>query len=154
MAITTIESQIREHFDRIQAIRNEFFRQHPLELTYSPYNDPNAGSAISEFAGKILFQSSVIKHAGFEEENETRLIVIFVDGVSDCNLIDFRPGHMGQTPYIKIPLGIVENLSLSRIVSCPSASQEQAFAALRIRLSQMGLRRVEVVPSKIPYRNW
>ncbi len=152
--VNAVESHTKKHFDNILAFRSDFFRNHPHESSYRPYDDPNVNSAITEYAGTMLFQCSVFKHPGFEEENETRLILIFVDGVSDGNLVEYRAGHMGQTPYIKIPIGIRQDSSLSSIVIGPSAHQEQALAVLRIRLHQMGLRNVEVIPSKIPYRNW
>jgi hypothetical protein len=36
----------------------------------------------------------------------------------------------------------------------PSEQKEQQVSLLQFRLQQMGLSKVEVVPSKIPYRNW
>jgi hypothetical protein len=149
-----IESSTREHFDNILTIKDDYFMKHPLDTSYRPYDDRDVRTAIRKFAGDMLLQCSIFKHSGFEEENGTRLIVIFVNGVSKCDLIEYRPGHIVQTPYIRIPIGIRQDSSMSRIVIGPSANQEQTVAILRVRLLQMGLPDVEVVPSKIPYRNW
>jgi hypothetical protein len=149
-----IESSTREHFDNILTIKDDYFKSHPLEASYRPYDDPDVHAAIRKYAGDMLLQCSIFKHSGFIEENETRMIVVFINGVSNCNLIEYRTGHIVQTPYIKIPIGIRQDSSLSRILIGPSANQEQAVAILRIRLLQMGLPDVEVVPSIIPYRNW
>lgn len=149
-----IESSTREHFDRIIGIKDDYFKKHPLEKSYRPYDDGGVRVAIRDYASNMLLQCSIFKHYGFEEENETRLILIFVVGASDCALIEYRPEHIIIAPYIKVSLGIREDSSLSRIVIGPSDNQEQAVTILKFRLLQMGLPDVEVVPSTIPYRNW
>lgn len=103
----------------------------------------------------IVGNCTIYKHIGFSEEAETRFSIQFIHGSSDVSLINFRPGKLGNTPYIEIPIGIRDQpSSLSQITVGPTANQEQTMAILRIRLQQLGLSQVKVIPSQIPYRNW
>jgi len=67
-------------------------------------------------------------------------------------LIQFRDG---LTPYIKVPLKL-KSLSppLKQIVVGPSQNKGQIVDSLKLQLKKMNINGVEVVPSKIPYRNW
>jgi len=106
------------------------------------------------FGSSALLYSSLFKHAGFGEESEYRLVKFFTLK-SDSSVIQFRPGKDNPTPYIAISLALkAANSPLKMIVVGPSLNKEQAAIDLRIRLRQMGLANVQVVPSKIPYRNW
>lgn len=111
--------------------------------------------ALYYYAELLMQHCTIYKHSGFNEEAETRFFTKFIKGTTDTSLINFRPGKLGNTPYIEIPMGIHgQPSSLSQITVGPSANQEQAMAILRIRLQQLGLSRVKVIPSEIPYRNW
>jgi hypothetical protein len=150
-----IEIYTNELFKEMEQINDRYFASHPHEKNFQIIEHEGIKVSIRKYASNMLLQCSIYKHPGFEEENEARLIAIFVKGGSaDSNLIEFRPGKLGQTPYIEIPLGIrQQKSSLKRIIIAPSPNMEQVVARLKIRLLQMGLPHVKVVASKIPYRN-
>jgi hypothetical protein len=104
---------------------------------------------------KLLELSAKFKHSGFREENEWRLVFYVFDRPANPDLIHYREGFFRRTPYIRIPLGPKDPDSpLERIVVGPAQDKEQSVARLRIDLAKLGIQGVEVVPSKIPYRNW
>ena len=118
-------------------------------------DDPSWRSIFRELQTSFLSYTSAFKHEGFKEENEWRLVLYVLDGVSGLNSIEFRVGTFGRTPYIKLPVGLKESdSSLRRIVVGPSKHKEQIVVSLRLELAKMGIHGVEVVPFKIPYRNW
>jgi hypothetical protein len=118
-------------------------------------DDPAWRGIFRELQTSFLNYSSQFKHEGFKEENEWRLVLYVLDGASRLNSIEFRDGPFGRTPFIKLPIGLKEPDSpLRRIVVGPSQNKEQIVFGLRLELVKMGIHGVEVVPSKIPYRNW
>jgi hypothetical protein len=95
------------------------------------------------------------KHLSFKEENESRMSVYIFNEIEYLDKIKYRDGKYGRIPYVEIRLGLKEqDCPLKRIVVGPSPNKDQAVVRLRIELKQMGIQGVEVVPSKIPYRNW
>jgi hypothetical protein len=95
------------------------------------------------------------KHLSFREENESRMSVYIFDEREYLDKIKYRDGKYGRIPYVEIRLGLKKpDCPLKRIVVGPSPNRDQAVVRLRIELKQMGIHGVEVVPSKIPYRNW
>jgi hypothetical protein len=119
------------------------------------YRNEELGKSLMSFQDELLKLSAWFKHFGFREENEWR-IVLYVHGeLTNLDLIQFRPGRFGRTPFIEVPLGLKDiDSPLKRIVVGPAQDMEQSVARLRIELLKMGIHGVEVVPSKIPYRNW
>jgi hypothetical protein len=106
---------------------------------------------------KQLFHAflSEYKHIGFKEEQELRLVLQMLVKNPDLEMVKFRDGRFGRTPYVEVPLGLRGPVSpLRRIVVGPAPDKEQVVARLRINLVQLGIHGVEVVASKIPYRNW
>ena len=105
--------------------------------------------------GKMVELSATFKHSGFREESEWRLVLNASGDPTRQHLIQFREGLFGQTPYVEVPLGLKDQDSpLKRIVVGPSPNKEQAVKWLKIAIAKMGIKGVEIVPSKIPYRNW
>jgi hypothetical protein len=118
-------------------------------------DDPKWRREFREFQTSFLNYSSQFKNYGFKEENEQRLVVYVLKGVSSLNSIEFRDCAFGRTPYIQLPLGLKDQDSpLRRIVVGPSQSKDQIVISLKLELARMGVQGVEVVPSQIPYRNW
>jgi len=110
---------------------------------------------LEPFQENLLKFSAMFKHQGFREESEWRIVLYMHCELTNPDLIQFRDGFFGRTPFISIPLGLKDPDSpLERIVVGPAQDKEQSVARLRIDLAKLGIQGVEVVPSKIPYRNW
>jgi hypothetical protein len=113
------------------------------------------GFANSQILEQTLQWSAQFKNRGFYEEREWRFVLQMSVTEGNSGLIEFHDGRFGKTPHIAIPLALKDQDSpLKRIVVGPAPDKEQAAARLRIELVQMGIQGVEVVSSKIPYRNW
>jgi len=103
----------------------------------------------------LMNLGAVFKHQSFREENEWRVALSTTDRAPHLDLIEFREADGNRVPFVRIPLGLKEpDCPLKRIVVGPALNKEQSVAHLKIELAKAGLRGVEVVPSKIPYRNW
>ena len=93
------------------------------------------------------------KHMGFEEEDESRIIVRL--GGQHSALVSFRDGRFASMPHLKIPMIFTGSENPPRrIVVGPSLEKEQSVVRLRIDLAQRGIANVEVRPSQLPYRSW
>ena len=109
---------------------------------------------LTESQERLLEARSRFKDIGFKEENEWRLAFHTLTAEPHMELIQFRDGRFGRTPYIEVPLGLKDQDSpLKRIVVGPSPNKDQAVIGLGLELAKMGIHGVEVVPSKIPFRN-
>jgi hypothetical protein len=106
---------------------------------------------------QVLQWSAKFKNKAFYEEREWRFVLQMSKAERESNggRIEFHYGRFGRTPHIAIPLDLKgQDSPLDRIVVGPAPDKEQVVARLKIDLVQMGIHGVEVVPSKIPYRNW
>jgi hypothetical protein len=118
-----------------------------------------------------LINATLFKNPAFAEEKEWRIVVVpfgtslQVKKTGDCAGIQvkFRSGVVGITPYIDLPLLLnTPESPLRRIVVGPTPHMEEAVRGVEMKLMDRGIRRkcrdypngVEVVPSRIPYRNW
>jgi len=145
---------IRPVFD---AYFQEMRQANPSVISVQPFKDLSGEpmNAFKRVNTGALFQYSFMKDASFDEEHEVRLSAVYISNVSDSGLVHFRDGRDGRVPYIVIPIGDGRSIpSLRKIVVGPSEQKEQQVSLLQFRLQQMGLSKVEVVPSRIPYRNW
>jgi hypothetical protein len=116
-----------------------------------------AGFVNSQILEQTLQWSARFKNKAFCEEREWRFVLQMSTAERESNgdRIEFHDGRFGRTPHIAIPLDLKgQDSPLKRIVVGPAPDKEQVAARLRIELVQMGIQGVEVVPSKIPYRNW
>lgn len=111
------------------------------------------------------------KDEAFSEEVEWRIVVHTVremlmeqqNSNPENPILHFRAGKFGLTPYIDFPLALTSGKSpLRRIVVGPSPHKAEALNAVKLLLESNGIQLkseddtegVEVVGSKIPYRNW
>lgn len=105
----------------------------------------------------------LLKHEGFSGEQENRLVRLRAkeDGFEHCSDIGFHPGRSSIVPHLAIDLPPVD-LGIRKIVVGPCPDPDWAVHAVEMLLTKkkIKVRRnplaggVEVVPSRIPYRNW
>jgi hypothetical protein len=111
-----------------------------------------------EFLKAVRFIAA-IKHSGFHEEREWRLIRIR----PDWNDISFRPGRFGLTPYIECPLGLEQQpIRIAQLYVGPCAESKVAleaaklFAESNLRIDGSGTRgprpKENVMSCDLPYR--
>jgi hypothetical protein len=102
------------------------------------------------------------KHLAFKEENEWR-IVIFVEEGTRSKRTEFRQGRSMMLPYMEFSWkdsGLPN--PIRRVVVGPTPNNREAVRAVEMLLKRSGIPLrsqdcadgVEVVSSKIPYRNW
>jgi hypothetical protein len=110
---------------------------------------------------KALIAAAAIKHPGFQQEAEWRLVKTSPVGFGMCRSTQFRKGRNGIVPYLRAPLLTEEHartLVPKSIHIGPNDNVEAAQVAVETLLDSEGLlpfigkRKVEVVPSKTPYR--
>jgi len=122
--------------------------------------------ALSKATAQFFIRAARIKHAGFREECEWRIVLqASNEALTRSGLIRVRQGPFGETPYIEIPLGLREHGTspLRRIVVGPGKEKEtfQQSVERLLKTHGMNLRRgdipdgdgVEVAISTIPYRS-
>ena len=150
-----IEAHVREVFGSLvlQLAKEDFLDFESLHNALNE-NEPKHDAMLT-FLVDVLLLCGIFKHVGFQEEHEYRLIKFLFRSKPNRDELHFRNGLFKNTPYIKIPLSLSsESSPLKAIVVGPSANKDQNAYGLKIRLREMGITSVEVVPSKIPYRNW
>jgi hypothetical protein len=122
--------------------------------------------SMNEYAKSAIFLAMLLpllKHDGFAGEQENRLVRIRAkdDGFEHCSDIGFHPGQSSNVPHLAVGLPPME-LGIRRIVVGPCPDPDWAVHAVEMLLTKnrIKVRRnalaggIEVVPSKIPYRNW
>ena len=131
----------RENVEMYQMKRNMRIREF-REIAFAPLRNE-----FREWCARL-------KHEGFIEEREWRLACYVHEKVTDLEFIQFRDRQYGHTPNIQVPLGLSDSDSpLKRIVVGPSQNQDQAVISLKIDLVKRGIHGVDVIDSKIPYRD-
>jgi hypothetical protein len=116
-----------------------------------------------KFAMILSILLPLLKHEGFMAEQEQRIVKIRVpdDDFEHCSDLEFHGGHSSIIPHLEIdlPLG---DLGIRRIVvgPCPDPDWTVRVVEMLLTKNKIKIRRkgdevgVEVIPSKIPYRNW
>jgi len=121
-------------------------------------------------ADYFIWEAARFKDEAFSEEHEWRIVVQcdrqrLLDAHcfdTSSPIIHFRAGRYGLTPYIDLPLGFTSAESpLRRIIVGPSQQEKEALEGVKLLLQCKGIKvktegspdGVEVVPSRIPYRN-
>jgi hypothetical protein len=105
----------------------------------------------------------LLKHEGFIAEQEQRIVKIRVadDDFEHCSDLEFHRGNSSIIPHLQVDLP-PGDLGIEKIVVGPCPDPVWAVRAVEMLLTKkkIKIRRpgdaegVEVVPSKIPYRNW
>ncbi len=107
---------------------------------------------LEEINSSICKLAPVIKDESFIEEQEWRLISSTSDNKKN---MDFREGAYSLIPYLNFHLKIGKSKDcFKRIVVGPSPHTDLAHNSLQMFLEHNSLESVEVVNSRIPYRNW
>jgi hypothetical protein len=123
--------------------------------------------ALSKATAEFFTKAARIKHSGFREECEWRIVRhASHEALMHSGLTKFRKGQFGETPYIEIPLGLAtpESSPLRRIVVGPSSHKDDIKCWVELFLERHGVRvgrgnstniegGVEVSTSEIPYRS-
>ena len=95
---------------------------------------------------------SALKHRGFEEEKEWRLVSQYPDEVNYG--LSFRPGRFGVTPYFELPLSTTDHRRwIDEITIGPTSNRVASRAALSLLLlkNETQVRRFQL--SRIPFRH-
>ena len=122
----------------------------------------NFSASMTSHLAHIAIPVVFMKDPAFCDEREWRVAKMCNETPSD---IMFRPGKSSLIPYIAIPLprSCDDGTSLiRRIVVGPSPKIDDAVAAVRMLLESQNYKirgsgeadGVEIVPSRIPYRDW
>jgi hypothetical protein len=128
-------------------------------------------SMVRELLTEWTINAPIFKNPAFFEEKEWRIVILAsrdhapeddLSGKEEIS-VKFRSGVVGVTPYVEFPLRLgTPESPLRRVVVGPTPHMEQAARGVEMFLEDKGIRLrtadspngVEVVPSKIPYRNW
>jgi len=95
----------------------------------------------------------ILKNISFKDEREWRLISRPLSCRGDH--FDFRKGNSTLIPYYKLKLSYEDlPFQLKKIVVGPTPHPKQAEIAVSSFLVSQGLRRIPVINSIVPYRNW
>jgi hypothetical protein len=123
--------------------------------------------ALSKATAQFFTKAARIKHSGFREEREWRIVLqASHQALVRSGLTKSRKGPFGETPYIEIPLGLAkpDSSPLRRIVVGPSSDKDDIKCWVQRLLERNGvhIRRgdslniedgVEVSTSSIPFRS-
>ena len=103
----------------------------------------------------LAFLLPLIKDEGFSSEQEYRIAHVRAEykGTEHRKGIDFHAGLSSIIPHVAIDLP-EEDFAIRRIVVGPCPYPVEAAKAVQMLLESQNISGVEVVPSKIPYRNW
>nr|MBC8179175.1 hypothetical protein [Candidatus Desulfacyla euxinica] len=99
----------------------------------------------------MISLAPTLKHSGFEEEEEWRLIVGPLE--HDSDRIRYRTSDHYVVPFVEIDYQNV-GLPLEHIIVGPGPHQERSAGSLRQMIDRMGFEGVVIDPSKIPFRSW
>jgi len=131
-------------------------------------------SSLAAFRGQTVLgwviNASTFKDPAFSEEKEWRVVILgqrkgdAANGEKKPDMcVKFRSGPLGITPFLQLPLHLSSGTSaLHRVVIGPTPHMQESVKAVEMILEDRGVRLrnekhldgVEVVPSRIPYRNW
>jgi Protein of unknown function (DUF2971) len=118
------------------------------------------GHKVSQWSEKVLILALAIKHKGFNEEAEWRLIV----KESDKDIVNFRPGRFGVVPYLDVQLlSEDEKLLVAELVVGPNEGSEASRRSAEKLMEKYAYRPqpppifqtkpYEITLSSITYRN-
>lgn len=104
---------------------------------------------------EILFIASLLKHKGFSEEQEWRLVVGPVKKYIDEDIY-YREGSSMLVPYLQVslPVNNTGGISLKKVFLGPTPNQNISMRSLHMFLSKSGCNKFDISYCQIPYRAW
>ena len=157
---------LRRLFTMKEQLTSEFIRENqrsPNDQESQDIGSRCISHAVSATTAAYPFHASRFKQEAFCEEREWRLVFhVLRDKLIETNrtspdrqIVHFRDGKFGVTPYIEYPLMLATDKNpLRRIVVGPCPHPDGAAKAVELLLAANGIRDVEVAKSQIPYRDW
>lgn len=107
------------------------------------------------FARRLAVLASCIKDVGFQEEREWRLVRVVTNRYPAPPPLQFRAGARNLIPFTEYKLATTpRKLPLTTIVVGPSPHLPASRNCLALFLQEYGLKRVRVVESRVPFRDW
>ena len=139
--------------DKQKRLITEYIKQ-DIEPRLSVINDANLERNLMESVLQIFLILPILKHDAFSEEKEWRLIGTLK---AAGRRLKFRSGRTTVIPYYEFELTAEKDskgtLPVKSIIVGPTPNEAQALQAVRTLLKQKRMPdQVEVVPSRIPYR--
>jgi hypothetical protein len=100
----------------------------------------------------IIFRVLGLKHPGFREEREWRILANFDS--ADLSLVRFRQGRTNLIPYVELNLsdGASDRLPIREVVYGPTAHSELAFQSIVSLFKKFGFGPPSIWGSNIPFR--
>lgn len=112
---------------------------------------PHLMQPLMNMYGDFVEFGMFMKHHGFCEENEWRVTFV-AENQAMCS---FRESALGLTPFLPMGIDLSRSPSpLKRIVVGPGPHKDEWVTTICLMLAKCSISGVEVVSSKIPYRNW
>lgn len=151
----SIEKLADKHLEEFLATWDEYFykkRNPSLSTTENlrTHRDYLIKPMMNMYAD-FMMVGMFIKHESFIEENEWRVSFL----PEDRAMCSFHDNTYGLTPYLTIGLDLSKSPPpLKRIVVGPGPHKDEWVQTVNLLLAKCATSGVEVVPSKIPYRNW
>jgi hypothetical protein len=94
-----------------------------------------------------------LKHPGFAEEKEYRLVAVLPRHKPKADVLQFRGSPSGAVvPYVQVPLGKDKRLPLVSLRLGPAHDTERSERGARTLLDCRGYDTIPIKPSSIPFR--
>jgi len=104
----------------------------------------------SQLVAFLLAESAALKHPGFNEEREFRLVATRMH--PSCPKPKFRAGKYGIVPYVELGSRCGPRLPVKKVTQGPTADRLSARRGIEMLLSDLGYPDVKVLVSDIPLR--
>jgi hypothetical protein len=103
------------------------------------------------YARVLSLFATTIKHVGFQEEAEWRVILFDHRGDLEPK---FRIRNGRMIPYVPLRLGDVLTPLIGKVIIGPSAYKDETLVAVRKMLASRNLSKIEACATETPYRGW
>lgn len=107
------------------------------------------------FSDALYFAAPFLKHEGFSEEAEWRLVSRPISCVNPR--FKHRPGRSRLVPYFELPLGDREAagvVPIRHVIVGPTSNAHLAMDSVATLVGALGLNGCEIRASSIPFRQW
>ena len=144
-----VSSYIAEASAKKQSIPEIEVSRRGIEGFYTP------GAIALKYFLPLGTRSAITKDAAFYEEAEWRLAFhVNTNQIQRHSDIKFRTGRSGPVPYLEVPLILKDEfIGIWKIIVGPCQHPDEAVNSVKMLLEREGFKGIEVVPSRIPYRN-